>query len=132
MEVRSVDPRHASEEINSPANRVDCCGPTGAADGDVGATIADKNLLTGGRRRPRDEVLSWAVSLAQGREVMVYAVYLVQASSAARDVSPSQGTVWAGNRKPRLKGQRLLSVSAARADSRDFMRRWAFLGDASR
>jgi hypothetical protein len=73
MEVRSVDPLHASEEINSPAYRVDFWGPTGATDGDEGATISDECLLTGAA--DVREVLSWADSLAQGREVVVYAVY---------------------------------------------------------
>jgi hypothetical protein len=75
MEVRSVDLRHASEEISSPAYRVDFWGPTGATDGDEGAIISEKYLLTGAA--DVREVLSWAGSLAPGREVVVYAVHPV-------------------------------------------------------
>jgi hypothetical protein len=102
MEVRSVDPRHASEEVNSPAYRVDFWGPTGAAEGDGGATIADENLLTGAADVRATRCCPGQTAWHRGGRPLF--TPSIPASSAARDVSPSQGAVWAGNRKPRLIG----------------------------
>jgi hypothetical protein len=73
MKSTRVDPRYASEEMENPFYRVDFWGAVNLRDRDKNSLVSDEYLIT--EATGIDEVIRWAEHEAQGREIVIYAVY---------------------------------------------------------